>query len=162
MKRWLFELKRGNWRVTLAWALLLCVAGGYTWSRLVVTNAPLAPQTPTESLVAACPGVARYTTDILLSPPTRKRAIEDFHNVRAGDEIHMIEAIVSDTPSRRVAADFKAAGQHCFFDISLDLTTVAVVKRACVSLCADSTEAWTKPSPLLAYFRIGSSPVYSR
>jgi len=119
---------------------------------------------PAAALLQACTGLGKYSADVTLSPPVLVPADLTSQRLRGWSEVHTIKGIVSARPSAKVAGDFKAAGQRCQFDVSVDLKTVAVSKRACMALCKGESYATISKNgvPSVAYFGVDGSEQFNR
>lgn len=114
---------------------------------------------PVSALRQACVGLQTHAADVTLDAPVQQEADQTSQRVRGWKQVHTIKGVVSTRPSSKVAGDFKAAGQRCQFDVSIDLKTVAVAKTACMALCkgVPFTRFRDEGRAYLAYFGIDGS-----
>lgn len=114
-----------------------------------------------ESVIPAlqkmCPGLERHAKDLTWSSPVKENASLNAEREHGWRQVYAVVATVADKPSRRVAAELKAAGNRCHFEVEAsNLRGAAFAKKACFSLCNDKplTEAPTTASGIyLATFR---------
>lgn len=90
------------------------------------------------ALFDACPGIGRHWGD-LTAPQgvTIRPASLTEQRDRGWKRAAAVELVVSERP-QSLPGTYRAAGQHCHFEIGIELPLgVAVAKAACVSVCLD-------------------------
>lgn len=114
------------------------------------------PDSFTATLLGACPGLKVHASDIRLTKPVLVKPDDTVFRERGWRSTYGITVKVSDTPSSRLAHEFKATGQSCAFLLDADgFQTVAVSKSPCMAICRD--KAVDSPIPYVAYFGIDGS-----
>lgn len=117
---------------------------------------------PVAVLQQVCVGLKSHAPDVVLGMPVVQAADMTTQRQRGWKTVHAVAVTVSKAPSARVAGDFKAAGQQCQFDVSMDMKTVAISKRPCMALCKDHAGSGIEGNPYLAYFGVDGSRVYMK
>lgn len=115
-----------------------------------------------QALLEACPGLQSNAADVILGSAELKPADMTIQRERGWSEVTGIVVHVSEKPSQHVAADIKATGNRCYFDIGPDMKTVAVTKRACMALCKDQSFDRITDNPYMAYFGTDGNVQYMR
>jgi len=90
------------------------------------------------SLVAACPGMARYWGDLVQNGETRfaPANLSDERD-RGWKKVVRIELSVSERP-QVIPPAYKAAGHRCYYDVGLEQPAgVSIAKAPCVAICLD-------------------------
>ena len=90
------------------------------------------------SLVASCPGVARYWGDLVQNSEARfaPANLSDERD-RGWKKVVRIELSVAERP-QAIPPAYKAAGHRCYYDVGLEHPAgVSIAKAPCVAICLD-------------------------